>query len=144
MSQTSTNGDPTAICGEGQSVRINIIVRILDYTQESVQHNGVTAEPFRQDQTRRNKMSDVRVLCVNKQPRQDPHHGITHLGGDGWKRTRDDVVRSIEARTNTFYTLVNGTRADVGVVNGPNGKFVRTHADGKWTDNLLALPECIA
>jgi len=23
-----------------------------------------------------------------------------------------------------------------------HGKYVRTHADGKWNDNLLALMEC--
>lgn len=84
------------------------------------------------------------MRCVNKQPRNDTHHGITHLGGDGWKWTRDQVVASINAKSNTFYTLVAGTRADVGVVNGPNGQFVRTYADGKWNDNLLALPECVA
>jgi hypothetical protein len=89
-------------------------------------------------------MADVQVRCVNKQPRQDPHHGITHLGGEGWKWTRPEVIASIKARTNSFYTLVGGTRADVGVVDGPNGEYVRTHADGKWNDNLLALPECVS
>jgi hypothetical protein len=87
---------------------------------------------------------DVRVRYVNKQPRQDPHHGITHLGGERWKWTRQEVITSIEARTNTFYTLVRGYRAEVGVVDGPNGKYVRTHADGRWNDNLLALPECLS
>ena len=52
------------------------------------------------------------------------------------------AAASIEAKTNTFYTLVGGKRADVGVVNGANGKYVRTYADGVWNDNLLALPEC--
>ncbi|WP_347336787.1 DUF3892 domain-containing protein [Bradyrhizobium japonicum] len=51
-------------------------------------------------------------------------------------------MRSIENGTNTFFTLVSGKRADVGVVSGPNGKYVRTHADGYYNDNLLALPEC--
>jgi hypothetical protein len=88
-------------------------------------------------------MADVRVRCVNKQPRLDPHHGITHLGGDGWKWTRDQVIASINGKTNTFFTLVNGTRANVAVVDGPAGQYVRTHADGKWNDNLLALPECV-
>lgn len=88
-------------------------------------------------------MADVQVRCINKQPRNDPHEGITHLGGDQWKWTRQQVVTSIEAKTNTFFTYVNGKRADVGVVNGPNGKYVRTYADGKWNDNLLALPECL-
>jgi hypothetical protein len=52
------------------------------------------------------------------------------------------VIESIEARTNTFFTLVRGKRADVRVVNGTHGKYVRTYADGQWNDNLLALPEC--
>jgi hypothetical protein len=87
-------------------------------------------------------MADVRITCINKQPRINPHEGITHLGGAQWKWTRQQVVDSIEQRTNTFYTLANGKRADVGAVDGPNGKYVRTHADGYYNDNLLALPEC--
>ena len=87
-------------------------------------------------------MPDVQVTCINKVPRNDTHEGITHLGGSGWKWTRQQVIDSIEARTNTFYTLVGNKRADVGVVNGRNGKYVRTHADGVWNDNLLALDEC--
>jgi hypothetical protein len=87
-------------------------------------------------------MADAQVTCINKQPRNNPHEGITHLGGATWRWTRQQVVDSIEQRTNTFFTLVGGTRANVGVVNGPNGPYLRTHADGKWNDNLLALPEC--
>lgn len=87
-------------------------------------------------------MSDVQVTCINKQPRDDTHEGITHLGGSGWKWTRTNVIASIEAKTNTFFTKVGGKRADVGVVVGPNGKYVRTYADGVWNDNLLALQEC--
>ena len=87
-------------------------------------------------------MADVRVTCINKQPRNNPHEGITHLGGSGWRWTRQQVVDSINAKTNTFYTYEAGRRADVGVVHGPNGDYVRTYANGQWTDNLLALPEC--
>jgi hypothetical protein len=43
-------------------------------------------------------------------------------------------------KANSFYT-VNGNRGHIRVVNGPNGPFVRTYADGKW-NILLALPEC--
>ncbi len=88
-------------------------------------------------------MADAQVTCINKQPRENPYEGITHLGGVGWKWTRSQVVESIEAKTNTFFTLVNGKRANIGVVDGPAGKYVRTHADGAWNDNLLALPECV-
>jgi hypothetical protein len=87
-------------------------------------------------------MADVQVMCINKQPRNSPHEGITHLGGNGWHWTRQQVINSINAGTNTFFTYVNGKRANVAVVNGLNGDYVRTHADGAWTDNLLALPEC--
>ncbi|MGR9204183.1 DUF3892 domain-containing protein [Rhizobium leguminosarum] len=89
-------------------------------------------------------MADVQVSCINKQNRNSTHEGITHLGNPAgkWKWPRADVIASIEAKTNTFYTLVNGNRGNIGVVDGPNGKYVRTYADGKWNDNLLALPEC--
>ncbi len=91
-------------------------------------------------------MADLLVDCINKQDRNSTHEGITHLGGPGggtrWKWTRQQVINSIEAKTNTFYTKVDGKRADIGVVDGPNGKYVRTYADGKWNDNLLALSEC--
>lgn len=88
-------------------------------------------------------MSDVQVKCINKLPRNNTHEGITHLGGSGWKWTRQQVIDSIEAKSNTFYTQVNGKRAEIGVVNGTRSQFVRTYADGTWNDNLLALPECI-
>src|SRR2546422_11291886 len=85
------------------------------------------------------KPNRAQVTCVNKQPRMDPHEGIRHLGGSGWRWTRSQVIDSIEARTNTFFTMVNGKRAEVGVANGRTGKYFRTHSDGQWNDNLLAL-----
>lgn len=88
-------------------------------------------------------MADLQVKCINKQPRNDPHEGITHLGGEGWKLTRSEVIDLIERRIHSFHTLVRGNRATVGVVQGQYGKYLRTHADGKWNDNLLALYECV-
>lgn len=87
-------------------------------------------------------MADARVTCINKQPRDNPYDGITYLGGKDWKWTRQQVIDSINAGTNSFHTLVNGNRGDIGVVHGPNGDYVRTYADGQWNDNLLSLPEC--
>jgi hypothetical protein len=86
-------------------------------------------------------MADIQVKCINKTPRDATHEGITHLGGDGWKKTRAEVIALIEGRVNTYYTLV-GALAAVRVIDGPNGKYLRTHRDGTYNDNLLALPEC--
>jgi len=87
-------------------------------------------------------MTDVQVTCINKIPRSDTHEGITHLGGIGWKWSRVEVITSIRSKTNSFYTLVGGVRVEVGVIEGAYGPYVRTYADGKWNDNLLALKEC--
>jgi hypothetical protein len=87
-------------------------------------------------------MADVQVTCINKLPRDDTHEGITHLGNSEGKWPRQDVINWIEANAHTFFTLVGGKRAEIGVVDGPNEKYVRTHADGYYNDNLLALPEC--
>jgi hypothetical protein len=87
-------------------------------------------------------MADVQITCINKQPRNNTHEGITHLGNSSGKWSRASVISWIETRAHTFYTYVDGKRADVGVVDGPGGKYVRTYADGYYNDNLLALPEC--
>ena len=86
-------------------------------------------------------MADVLVTCATRSA--NSHESISHLGNPGvWRWTKQEVIQSIEAGTNTFYTEANGKRAEVGVVNGMNGKYLRTHADGYYNDNLLALPSC--
>lgn len=87
-------------------------------------------------------MADVQVTCINKQPRNNPYEGITHLGGYNWWWTRDEVIGSILQKTNTFYTKVNGNRSDLVVMRGPGGLYVRTDPDGQLPDNLLSLAEC--
>lgn len=87
-------------------------------------------------------MADVRVTCINKQPRMNIHESITHLGGAEWRWTLQQVIDSIKGGANNFFTLIDGKRVYIAVVKGPNGEYLRTHADGKWNDNLLTLPEC--
>jgi hypothetical protein len=88
-------------------------------------------------------MADVQITCIRKTSRDNTHEGITHLGNSKGTWSRADVIGWIESGQNTFYTLANNARAEVGVVNGAHGKYVRTHANGQYTDNLLWLPECI-
>jgi hypothetical protein len=56
--------------------------------------------------------------------------------------TRAEIVSFIEDKHGKAYVEdIRGNRADVGVVTPRVGaKYLRTHADGKPTDNLLALP----
>lgn len=91
-------------------------------------------------------MADVQVTCIIKPHPQSPHEHITHVGNPpNWLWTREQVINSIETRTNTFFVRdpFTGKRADIAVVRGV-GKvpYLRTHADGYWNDNLLSLNQC--
>lgn len=92
-------------------------------------------------------MSDYEVNAVTKPHRQSPHDHITHIGNNNanWRMTREEAVRRIDSKQDTFHTVdrSTGKKVYIGVIR-ENGKapYLRTHADGKWSDNLLALPEC--
>lgn len=89
-------------------------------------------------------MADCRITHIRKKDRMSAHEHITHAGVPGsWYWTREQIIESIITKTNTFFVETNGNRANVGVVNPGDGRspFIRTYADEKWNDNLLALPE---
>jgi hypothetical protein len=93
-------------------------------------------------------MADCRISCVRKPNRNSPHEHITHVGNPSanWMWPREDVIRSIEQKTNTFFVLdpTTGNRSEVGVVYPQDGRspFLKTYADGEWDNNLLSFPEC--
>ncbi len=94
----------------------------------------------------------VRIICIKKQGgrHDDPHHAIESVG---WIN-EEDKSRGSNTRLEMYDWIKNkggvafvrdsyGNSITVGTAISPNGtKFIRTYADGKWTDNLLALPEC--
>lgn len=92
-------------------------------------------------------MPEYHVTCITKPNRESVHEHITHIGNvtANWRLQRETVVGMIESKTGSFYTIdaSTGQRAYVGVVR-PVGRpaHLRTHADGKWNDNLLAQREC--
>lgn len=90
-------------------------------------------------------MADAQITCITKPNRESPYEHITHVGGSGWKWPREQVIASIDAGTNTFHVVdAHGHRSEVGVVDPGNGRarYLRTHANNHWNDNLLALPSC--
>jgi hypothetical protein len=87
----------------------------------------------------------AQIKCINKNPREDRHHSITHVGGYAdrqWKITKEEAIAHIENGEWTFYTLVNGQRAEVIVATHEGRKYLKTTADYDTPDNLLSLPEC--
>jgi hypothetical protein len=96
-------------------------------------------------------MNEYQVTCINKPHRMSAHEHITHIGNitnavaDRWRMTREEAIREIDAKTAAFFTVdrSTGRRMYIGVVReAGKAPFLRTHADGKWNDNLLALAEC--
>jgi hypothetical protein len=90
----------------------------------------------------------VRVDCVNKTNRTDPHERISHVGGPNpygtrWKLAEDEAIAGIERGRWSFYVeRPAGHRIAVVVASRLGRKYLKTVADGERPDNLLALPEC--
>ena len=86
-------------------------------------------------------MADRRVTGTGK----DRDGDITKLcNGSVWGSTaKASAISHIEGRVHTYYVQQPGTiRAEVRVVNGANGKYLRTDADAASGNNLDNLPDC--
>lgn len=92
-------------------------------------------------------MADVQISCITKSIPHGGHEHITHVGNPAgnWRWPVENVISSIDSKTNTFFVRDprTGKRANVGVVR-PSGlrPYIRTYADGVWNDNLLAQSQC--
>ena len=95
-----------------------------------------------------NIVSEYEVTCISKPDRFSPHEHITHIGNSAgnWRLTRESAIQRIDGGQEQFYTIdmSTGRKVYIGVVRNDGGKapYLRTHADGKWKDNLLAQQEC--
>lgn len=91
-------------------------------------------------------MADAQVTCITKPHPQSAHEHITHLGNPPqWVWPREQVIASIDAKTNTFYVVdpATGKRSEVGVVReAGKAPYLRTYADGYYNNNLLSLDQC--
>ncbi|MEP1305091.1 MAG: DUF3892 domain-containing protein [Balneola sp.] len=87
-------------------------------------------------------MSDRRVTQTSK----DNDGDITHLCNpvSYWSpKAKSSAITEIENGTYTYYVQdANGRRADIHVVNGSNGKYLRTDPNSSCSDNLDNLPDC--
>ena len=86
-------------------------------------------------------MADRRVT----RPSKDDDGDITALCGT-WgsdKVAKADAIRHIENKVHRYYVQDDrGRQADVNVVSGVSGKYLRTDPNSACSDNLDSLPDC--
>ena len=92
-------------------------------------------------------MMEFEINCINKPNRSSTHEHITHIGNTNgkWRFTRETAIARIDAKTEAYFTVdkPTGRKAYIGVVReAGKAPYLRTYADGKWNDNLLAQAEC--
>jgi len=92
---------------------------------------------------------DVQIHCINKIPRNDPYHRITHVGGINagastrWRLTLDEAIKGAKEKKWHFWTVANGKSVWVEVHKTAQGhEYLKTDSDGDEPNNLLSLPEC--
>jgi hypothetical protein len=93
-------------------------------------------------------MADVVVTNIEKAKSGSPKELITALGNPntpqgGWRWTREQVIASIEAGSNTFFVKApHGKRLDLQVFRPEHGEpYLRTLDEGKATEHLFELAE---
>jgi len=94
----------------------------------------------------------VRITCVSKPSGDnlDPHEAISSLGWINEETkttgisTRLEIYDYVKNKGGNAYVIDGkGNKAFVGALENAQGtKYVRTYADGVWTNNLLSLPPC--
>ena len=70
-------------------------------------------------------MADVQIRNIRKRDRMNTHEHITHVGNiisSNWIWAREDVIRNIEQKIDTFYVLENNHRSEVGVMRPADGR----------------------
>jgi len=91
----------------------------------------------------------LRIRCINKTDRYNPHERISHVGGvnaDGtrWRLTQAQAIAGIKEGKWSFYVeQPPGHVVDVIIARSPQGnEYLKTEADGEQPNNLLSLSEC--
>lgn len=88
-------------------------------------------------------MADWQITCISRTDRTSPRERIRQVGGaNGWRKSTDEVIRLIEAGTDTFWVSAGGDRTDVVVDEHYGRKYIRTEPDDHRQNNLLSLREC--
>lgn len=80
-----------------------------------------------------------------RKTRKDRDGDITALcdGGVSWSpRLKEDAISDIENHIHTYHVPWTDGRTEIRVVQGPDGKYLRTDRDQTSRNNLDDLPDC--
>jgi hypothetical protein len=94
------------------------------------------------------KLIGARISCVNKDNRSDPDQAMDAVGGvlpngTPWKLPLPEAVALVKRGHRFYVEQPIGDRVEVVVERSRYGKeYLKTVADNKKPNNLLALPEC--
>ncbi len=88
----------------------------------------------------------VRVSCITKEDRYNPHERIQGIGGihggTRWWLNENSAISGIETGQYKFYVDEQGRRIDVIVASHNGRKYLKTVTDRYIPDNLLSLDSC--
>ncbi len=88
----------------------------------------------------------VRVSCIKKRDRKNPHERIEGIGGvhnqAQWYMLEDAAIAAIKNHQWDFYVHEGGYTARVIVATHLGREYLKTERDGVSPDNLLSLPTC--
>ena len=87
-------------------------------------------------------MQIIEITCAKNNPFWPSLHNCASLSGPSGHWTRDELVTLIQSKTASVFITVNGRRSDLAVFPQGSITLVRSHANGVWNDDLLALPQC--
>lgn len=93
----------------------------------------------------------VQIICINKDggDHHDPHEAVSHYGwineqnGKRGKNDRRSMVAWVKEGNQAYVKDGYGNTAYCEVRQSAHGtEFLQTVSDGRFTNNLLELPEC--
>ncbi len=94
----------------------------------------------------------VRITCINKSEgyHNNPHEAVSFYGwrdestGEVGKNDRQSMVNWVKKGGDAYVVDGAGHKVYCYVNRSVNGtEFLQTQADGRFTNNLLELPECL-
>ncbi len=89
----------------------------------------------------------IQITHIRKPNPSSLHEAISHYGcqkNDGTLGIyeREYFIKWLEDNSAKAYVSQNGNVTWCEIRNNGRIKYLQTHADGQWSNNLLSLPQC--